>query len=112
MNKKGMTIPTLIITLVIVTAFALITEYILNNNYINQQIELVGEEYNFIKVEQLANMAYSNVYFSNLRKGIRKEITVKELIDRMVKDGASLEELNGYEFKIADGEVYITQKGE
>lgn len=112
MNKKGMTIPTLIITLVIVTAFALITEYILNNNYINQQIELVGEEYNFIKVEQLANMAYSNVYFSNLRKGIRKEVTVKELIDRMVKDGAPIEELNAYEFKIKDGEVYITLKGE
>ena len=82
----------------------------INNESLFETVQDIASEYSLKGVEQAANVAYHNIYFENLRKGIRKIITVPDIKARMIKNGIKEEELNLYDITINNGDVYISRK--
>ena len=112
MNKKAMSLLTLAITIIvmIIIAGAVIIE--IENTGIIEKANQAVTDMDLKNLEQLANMAYADIYFENLTKGIRRELTAEEIRLRMIKDGANEQKLNLYEVVVEDGDVYIKVKEE
>ena len=110
MNKNGMALVTLAISVVIIMILSLaVVTNINNNNLIDTAKNVVGE-YNLKNIEQAANMAYYNIYFDNLKNGERKSITVPELTARMIQDGIKEEILDNFNISISNGNITVTKK--
>lgn len=110
MNKKGMSLITLAITVIVLI---IVTDAIimsLNNTGIIEKAESVVEDMNLKNIQQLANMAYANIYFDNLKQGIRRDITAEEIYNHMLKAGTKQEELDKYEITVENGDVFVTLK--
>ena len=110
MNKKGMTLVTLAIVIVLMIIIAGVVIINLNNTDVISKAQGAVEQYNLKNTEQYANMAYYNVYFDNLKNGIRRTVTVQELKQRMIQDGFSSSELEKYNIVIENGEIKISIK--
>ncbi len=112
MNKRGMSLITLlIVTLVLLIVFAVTLMTIVKTTVI-QGLENTSENMDLLNFQQLANIAYASVYFENLHNGIRRELTVEEVRTRMIKNGTDEIELEKYEISIENGDVFITVKEE
>lgn len=112
MNKKGMSLITLIITVIILVIVTSVIIIGIENTRIIDKAEMVVEDMNLKNFEQLANMSYANIYLENLSKGIRREITGEEIRARMLKDGADEEQLNKYDITVENGDVFVKIKEE
>lgn len=112
MKKEGMSLITLVITIIVLIIIASGIIMSIENTGIIDKAENVVEDMNLKNIEQLANMAYANIYLDNLSKGIRKDITGEEVVVRMLKDGAKEQELSQYNITVKDGDVFVTLKEE
>ncbi|MBQ8042782.1 MAG: hypothetical protein IJ272_01360 [Clostridia bacterium] len=112
MKKVGMSLITLVITVIVMIIVASVTIMSLNNTGIIEKAESAVEDMNLKNIQQLANMAYANIYFDNLTQGIRQTITAEEICERMLKDGTKQEELDKYEITVENGDVFVSLKGE
>ena len=108
MSKKAMSLMTLIMTVTSMVLAAGVMSICTTSMSVNS---VLVEDIEVESMQQLANMAYSSIYFSNLTKGIRRELTVKEIRSHMIKNGTSEQELANYNIKIKDGDVFVTKKG-
>ena len=112
MKKEGMSLITLIITVVILIIITGVTIVGIENTGIIDKAEMVVDDMNLKNLEQLANMSYANIYLENLSKGIRRAITGEEVRGRMLEDGAKEEELIKYDIIVENGDVFVTLKEE
>lgn len=112
MKKEGMSLITLIITVVVLIIITGVTIIGIENTGIINKAEMAVEDLNLKNLEQLANMAYANIYLDNLSKGIRREITGEEVRNRMLKDGTKEEELIKYDIIVENGDVFVKVKEE
>ena len=112
MSKKAMSLLVLVITVVIMIIVVSVTMVSLESTGIIDKAEQAVEGINLKNIQQLANMAYANVYFDNLTKGIRRDLTSEEIRARMIKDGLDEQELDLYEIVVKDGDVYVSIKEE
>lgn len=112
MKKEGMSLITLIITVIVLVIITGVTIIGIENTGIIDKAEMVVEDMNLKNFEQLANMSYANIYLENLSKGIRREITGEEIRARMLKDGADEEQLNKYYITVENGDVFVKLKEE
>lgn len=110
--KKAMSLVTLVITIIVMIILASVTIINLSKNNIINEAQNATNSFNLKNIEQLANMAYANVYFDNLTKGIRRELTSDEIRARMIKDGTKEEDMNKFNIKIVNGDVIVSIKGE
>lgn len=108
--KKGMSLVTLVITIIVMIILASIAIINLSRNNIINEAQNATNSFNLKNMEQLANMAYANVYFDNLTKGIRRELTPEEIRARMIKDGVKAEDLNKFNIEIINGDVKVSIK--
>lgn len=112
MKKEGMSLITLIITVVVLIIVTGVTIASIENTGIIDKAETVVQDMNLKNFEQLANMAYANIYLDNLSQGIRREITAEEVRARMIKNGSDEQELNKYDITVENGDVFVTFKEE
>ena len=110
MNKRGMSLVTLVVTVLIIMILSLAIVTNLNNTRLIETAENVVGEYNLKNIEQAANVAYYNIYFDNLKHGSRSTITVNELKERMIKDGIKGEVLDKFNLSINNGNIIVTKK--
>lgn len=108
MKKRGMSLITLIITVIVLVIVTGVTILGIENTGIINKAEMVVEDMNLKNLQQLANMAYANIYLDNLYKGVRREITADEIRTCMLKNGAKEEDLNQYEITVENGDVFVT----
>jgi len=112
MNKKAMSLVTLVITIIIMIILAGAIIINLSNSGIIEKANQAVTDMDLKNLEQLANMAYADIYFENLTKGIRRELTAEEIRLRMIKDGADEQKMSLYEVIVEDGDVFVTLKEE
>ncbi len=112
MKKEGMSLITLVITVVVLIIITGVTIIGIENTGIIDKAEMVVEDMNLKNLEQLANMSYANIYLENLSKGIRREITGEEVKERMLKDGVKEEALSKYDIIVENGDVFVKVKEE
>ena len=108
--KKGMSLVTLLfwVILIILVIYGV-------NIYIAKEkaVETVGDfnsNIELLNMQQIANMTYSKIYFSNLSKGIRRELTAKEIREKMIQDGVDKEQLKNYIITVENGDVFVALK--
>lgn len=112
MKRKGMSLITLIITVIILVIVTSVIIIGIENTGIIDKAELVVEDMNLKNLEQLANMAYANIYLDNLSKGIRRDITAEEVREHILKNNSNEEELSKYDIIVENGEVFVKVKEE
>lgn len=112
MKREGISLITLVITVIVLVIITGITIVSIENTGIVDKAEVVVEDMNLKNLEQLANMAYANIYLDNLAHGIRRVITGEEVRERMLKDGTKEEELIKYDVIVENGDVFIKVKEE
>lgn len=110
MKKTGMSLVTLVITVAVLVALTRLTIMTLDKEKIAEKVAPMMQDVQWKNMQQLANMAYSRIYTANLRKGIRKDITAKEIREDMIKNGVEALELNEYKITVKDGDVFVTLK--
>lgn len=110
--KKGMSLITLVITIIVMLIIATASIVILSKSNVIEEAQNATNSFNLKSVEQLANMAYANIYFNNLTKGIRRELTSEEICERMVKDGADETMLSKFNIEVINGDIKVSVKGE
>lgn len=109
MNKKAMSLVTLLIAVTVMIMLASVMTMGASNINVKSKIMDDMDLENF---QQLANMAYAGIYFDNLTHGIRRELTAEEIRTRMIKDGADANELIKYSIVVKNGDVFVNAKGE
>jgi len=112
MKKRGMNLITLVITVAVVIGVMYISFQAL---YRTNLINAVGDnavDMDMLNLQQLANIAYSNIYFENLRSGIRRELSSDEIRERMLKNGIGDIDINKYNITVKSGDVFVTIKEE
>ena len=112
MKKDGMNLITLIISVIVLIIITGVTIMGLKNTGIIEKTEMAVEDMNLKNLEQLANIAYANIYLDNLSQGVRREITGEEVRTRMQKDGTEQEVLDKYDIIVQDGDIFISIKEE
>lgn len=112
MNKKAMSLITLVITIIVMVIIAGAVIIGIEDSGIIEKAENAVADMDLKNIQQLANMAYANIYLDNLQDGIRKEITSDEIRARIIKDGVDEQELEAYEITVEDGDVFVTLKEE
>lgn len=112
MNKKAMSLITLVITIIVMVIIAGAVIIGIEDSGIIEKAENAVADMDLKNIQQLANMAYANIYLDNLQDGIRKEITSDEIRARIIKDGVDEQELEVYEITVEDGDVFVTLKEE
>lgn len=110
MKKEGMSLITLTISVIVLIIIANVTIMSLENTGIISKAEMVVEDMNLKNLEQLANIAYANVYMDNLSHGIRRTITSDEVRKRMLKNGVEEEKLDKYIITVENGDVFVKVK--
>lgn len=112
MRKRGMSLVTLAITTIVILGVFGVTMLALTKTGAMQSIERTSENMDLLNFQELANMAYSSIYFDNLRQGIRRELTAEEVRARMIENGAEEIKLRKYDIKVKDGDVFVSIKEE
>lgn len=112
MNKKAMSLITLIITVIVMIVIATVIIIGIENTGIIQKAEDVVADMDLKNLQQLANIAYANIYFENLQDGVRRVLTAEEIRLRMIKDGVDEKELEAYEITVENGDVFVAFKEE
>lgn len=112
MKKRGMSLITLVITVGVCVALARITIMFVGEEQIMDVAGPAIQDIQLINIQELANMAYYRIYTNNLTKGVRKEITAKEIRENMIKNGTEVLQLNKYNITVKDGDVFVTLKEE
>lgn len=112
MNKKAMSLITLVITIIVMVIIAGVVIIGIEASGIIEKEENTVADMDLKNIQQLANMAYANIYFENLTKGIRRELTADEIRVRIIKDGVEEQEMEAYEITVEDGDVFVTLKEE
>ena len=110
MNKKGMSLVTLTIALILVIGTFCVTMTGLTRTNLKQTIEKNTENMDLLNIQQQANMAYASIYFDNLRQGIRRELTAEEIRVRMLENGTGDIDLSKYSISVRDGDVFVSLK--
>jgi len=112
MKKKGMSLLTLIFVVCILAGSMYV--YMIGLAKINliQSIEKTNQDMELLNVQQLANMAYSNIYFDNLRQGVRRELLADEIRTRMLRNGVGEIDLSKYMIVVENGDVFVTLNAE
>ena len=110
MNKKAMSLVTLTLTIIVMVILASVITVGIKNTGIIQGTQGVIQDMDLEHFQQLANMAYARVYFSNLAKGVRRELTADEIRINMIKNGADEHKLEEYTMTVQDGDVFVTTK--
>ena len=110
MNKKGMNLITLVVMLFLTMGCLTITVQIVTKIDVHKNIERASNNMDLLNIQEQANMAYANIYFDNLRKGIRRELTAQEIRLRMLKDGTGDIDLSKYNISVQDGNVIVSLK--
>lgn len=108
--KKGMSLITLVITITLMIIIATVSIVNLSNSNVIKEAENATNSFNLKSVEQLANMAYANIYFDNLTQGIRRELTPDEIRTRILKDGADENIVNKFNIEIINGDIKVSIK--
>lgn len=111
MKKTGMSLITLSITVAVLAALTQLTITSLDKGKILEMVEPVVKDMEWKNVQQLANMAYSRIYTANLIKGIRREITAKEIREFILKNGIEEVKLNEYIITVQNGDVFVEPRG-
>ena len=112
MNKNGMSLTTLVVVMIVVIGIMYLFILGLAKTNLVQEVKATNAEMDLLNVQQLANMAYANIYLDNLRQGIRRELTSSEVRARMLKNGMGEIDLNKYNIIIENGDVFVTLRGE
>ena len=112
MNKKAMSLITLVITIIVMMILASVVIIGIEKTGVIAKAESAVADMDLKNFQQLANMAYADIYFENLTKGIRRELTAEEIRLKIIENGADELKLNLYEIKVEDGDVYVTLKEE
>lgn len=110
MNKKGMNLSTLVIMMVIMIAFMGFWKVGITKTNLIQKAKVINEDVNLLSIQELANMAYADIYFDNLTRGVRRELTAEEIRIRMLKNGTGEIDINLYNIVVANGDVFVTPK--
>lgn len=110
MNKKGMSLVTLTIALILVIGTFCVTMTGVTKTNLKQTIEKNTEDMDLLNIQQQANMAYASIYFDNLRQGVRRELTSDEIRLRMLKNGTGDIDLSKYNIVVKDGDVFVSLK--
>lgn len=108
MNKKAMSLVTLVLTVV---AMMILASLAINFKVDTNVFDGVLSDMDLKNFQQLANMAYANIYRENLTVGTRRELTADEIRTRMIKDGANEQELESYHITVKNGDVFVTPRG-
>lgn len=111
MKRKGMSLVTLVITVTFMAALAQIAVVSLDKGKILSMVEPVMNDIEWKNMQQLANTAYSRIYTENLTKGIRREITAKEIREHILKDGVEEIKLKQYKITVRNGDVFVELRG-
>ena len=112
MKKRGMSLVTLTIVVIVIMGIFGGAQFILTKTNMTQGVERTTESMELLNIQQIANMAYSTIYFDNLTQGIRRDLTADEIRERMIKNGTSVEELSRYNIVVKNGDVFVTLKEE
>lgn len=110
--KKGMSLITLVITVILMIIIAGTAIVTLSKSNVIEKAQDATNSFNLKSIEQLANMAYANIYFDNLTEGIRRELTSEEICARMIKDGADENMLSKFNIEVINGDIKVSVKGE
>ena len=110
MNKRGMSLVTLTIALILVIGTFCVTMTGLTKTNLRQTIEKNADDMDLLNIQQQANMAYASIYFDNLRQGVRRELTADEIRLRMLKNGTGDIDLSKYNIVVKDGDVFVSLK--
>lgn len=112
MKKYGMNLITLAITVSITFGAMYISLQGLYKTNLIVAVENKSMDIDLLNLQELANMAYSNIYFENLRSGIRRELTADEIRDKMMENGIGDIDINKYDITVKKGDVFVTIKEE
>lgn len=112
MDKKGMSLVTLVMMLVIIISVMYLSVFGLTKMNEMPVVEKTNANMDLLNLQQLANMAYSNIYFENLRQGVRRELTAEEIRSRMLKNGTGEIDLSKYNIVVENGDVFVSVKEE
>ena len=110
MKKSGMSLMTLVITVILMIIIAGVAIVNLSKSDIIDKAEQAVDDMNLKNIQQIANMAYADIYFDNLISNIRRELTAEEIRERMIQNGMEEDELNKYDIVVEDGDVFVTIK--
>ena len=111
MKKRGMSLITLVISVTFMAALAQLAVVSLDEGKILSMVEPVMEDIEWKSIQQMANTAYSRIYTENLTKGIRREITVKEIREYILKNGIEEIKLKQYDITVRNGDVFVELRG-
>ena len=112
MKKKGMSLTTLAIVIFVVISLMYVSMVGLVKTNLVSELIMTDEDVDLLHVQQLANMAYANIYLDNLRMGVRRELTPNEIRVRMLKNGVGDVDLSKYNIRVENGDVFVTLKEE
>ena len=110
MKKKGMNLVTLTLTLVAMIGIFGIAMAVLTKTSLMQSIERTKGDMDLLNIQEQANMTYANIYFDNLRQGVRRELTAEEIRLRMLQNGTGDIDLSNYDIVVKDGDVFVSVK--
>lgn len=110
MNKKGMNLITLTITLVLIMFFMAVVVQIVTKMGAQMSIEKTSANMDLLNIQEQANIAYASIYFDNLRQGVRRELTPEEIRLHMLKKGTGDIDLSMYNIVVKDGDVFVSIK--
>ena len=103
-----MTLPILAITTIMTILVGASLINLVQRLNINEMAKEFEQDYNLLHMQQMANMAYSKVYFKKLSKGIREGVSTEEIKTQLLKDGIEQERLNKYRIMVKDGDVLVS----
>lgn len=112
MNKKGMSLATLVLVLFVAIGILYACVIVIAKTNLVKSLETPKQSMELLSVQEMANMAYANIYFDNLTRGIRRELTPLEIRNRMQKNGTGNIDLNKYNITVKNGDVFVTLKEE
>ena len=109
MNKKAMSLVTLIVSVIVMVMLAGVMTINVSKVNINSK---VMQDMDLENVQQLANMAYASIYLDNLRQGVRRELTELEIRAHIIKNSTGKIDIQRYNINIKDGDVFVSVKEE
>lgn len=112
MNKKGMSLVTLSLTLIAIIGVMYACVIGITKTNLVKSLEKTGQSMDLLSVQEMANTAYASIYFDNLTQGIRRELTPLEIRTRMQRNGTGNIDLSKYNITVENGSVFVTPKEE
>lgn len=112
MKKSGMSLITLSITIAFLAALTHLALISLDKGKIMGMVEPIVDDVQLLNVQQLANIGYYRIYTANLTKGVRREISAKEIKEYILKNGIEEMELQEYVIRVENGDVFVERRSE